>query len=435
MTSRYSQYSPPSGPSNPNSPARGRYPRLSSRSESSLAYDLLRKQYDATLSDLTLHRGGDRVSPHVSKAETTDTKLMGTFGRWLGKYKCKDSKNTEKPHISNPVPVVSLQAPRRPKRPSVQLPPVSAFESIVLPELEAPKLPAINQTKPRKINGKAYDALGSHPVSSWLGNMEEKFPARDVLFGTADEAEGSRSARTGSENSSDITAKQIKAERRKGRMFLDSQIPKEFHEFPDPEDWYGESDEEGGYDDDEYLWDDAGFDSVDELDATDRDIPEITVSSPDDEGAVSQRGGDSELLSVDHCYKVLWSKQRSELRSLHRLLDSLLPLARRIADLEGISLDEPDDIKALDGILGNIIEDHRRFFDLVPLARELARDQNLDMHDYKKLPQALKKVLTDRDNAKKMAHHYNKMAYKLETRIAELESRGNASDNEEYIRL
>ncbi|KAI2614016.1 uncharacterized protein GGS25DRAFT_527129 [Hypoxylon fragiforme] len=424
-----------------------------SQSESTRAYDSLQEHLGANMG---------RSATYDPQPENNGTGIGGALSRWLGKYRGK-SPSPERPSISKPQRIGAPQAPLRSNRVSLEPTPSLMPGSRILPELEIPmsvsSLPRLTSTRRRSLASK-NDALGSHPVR-WLDNMEGRFPAQKILLRPGDEGHGrtvdapskaGRSRRVvldpGMEiNPEVIQLKAIKAERRKGRLFLPREIPTNFSEFPDPEAWHVDTDDR------DRMWEDAGFDDVEEYEIPDdeipgyeipgneipaSDIPDIIVTAPDDEPALQNNDASEDLLVVDDCYKHLWNKQRREIRDLKCSLQFLLPLATLVAEAEEIDL---NDITALETALKTIIQDRDRLFDLYPLAQALAKDQKLDENDFKALPQALRNVLADRDNAKRVAHYHRTMRQRLEVRVAELEMKKekgsdvDSQDEEEYMWL
>ncbi|KAI1134456.1 hypothetical protein F5Y05DRAFT_422073 [Hypoxylon sp. FL0543] len=437
----------------------GSFEDLILQNESTLAYDSHREPEDTASPNSSSHQRLDRVLSYIRGFEK-DAKLTTTFGRWLGKHKLKNARSTERLRISEPI--MLSQAPLRPKRPLVEQTPQLVLESRILPELEGSRPSSRGSRSQGQNLAKPAEALGSHPIGTWLDSMGKKFPPEKILLKpdadvdsdatlrSSDVVQSSRGSVEVSPSSgsfSDDEREQIadiKAERRKGRVFLDGELPIELHEFPNPETWQGEDyeEEDGGYDG---FWEDAGFDDVyepkpePEPDAGEVSIPKIVITKPDDDGkgmAHSEEGTQS-LLTVDHCYKVLWDGSKREIRGLRNGLRLLIPLAWLVAEAEGVDL---DDIAALEDALKAIIADRDKLIDLFPLAEILARDQNVNINDHKALNQAMKNVLEDRDNAKRVAE-YHKMARKrLEARVAQMEKKrrervDSDCDDEDYIRL
>ncbi|KAI1103907.1 hypothetical protein F4804DRAFT_332840 [Jackrogersella minutella] len=436
MASRHSQYRQHGGSSE----------HLPLRNESTLAYDSSRGRREAPMANSASYQGMDRTLRRVPKFENKDTIMSRSFGHWLGRHKAKRAASPERLRISEPQPLLLPQAPTRPKRPPFELTPQSGHGSRILPELEAPKSQPKVAGIQRQHLGRANEALGSHPVASWLGTMEKKVPPRQVLLQPADsngslripvsEANRSHKSPVESESSNEIKAKkmaEIKAERRKGRVFLNTEVPKNLYEFPDPETWQSEDEQETD-DGDSRFWEDAGFDDVYEPKTEDSHIPNITITKPSDDGnEPTHNERPQNLLSVDHCYKALLQNQKREIRGLNNALRYLLPLAWLISEAEGI---DPDDAIALEDALKRILADRKKLFDLFPLARILAEDQKVDVNDFKTLPRALRNVLYDRDNAKKVAEYHKMVSKRLEGRLAHLRGEENDDeDDEEYIRL
>ncbi|KAF3066528.1 hypothetical protein GL218_09036 [Daldinia childiae] len=306
----------------------------------------------------------------------------------------------------------------------------------------------------------------SYPVGAWLDDSEKTHPPRQILLRSSagdseEEAPRVVQSRRSSRISSSSTLPEpeprrdvkpslsadVRAERRKGRIFLNSDPSRSLYEFPDPEVWSNEGDDES--DDDDQFWDDAGFEDSDFDDAgfeeavfestdrqypTDSSIPEITVSSPsDEESETKRRMSSKDMLKPDDVYKVLWKQQTKETRFLNETQRFLLPLAWLVAEAEGIDV---NDLPALEMSLKSIIADRQKLIDLFPLAKILAKDQKVDVTDFKSFPRMLKNVIADRDNAKRLAEYHRVARRKLESRVAqlEMERNGESPDDEEYIR-
>ncbi|KAI0833956.1 hypothetical protein F5Y06DRAFT_307277 [Hypoxylon sp. FL0890] len=445
MTSRQSQYRQLDGSRE----------GLISQNESTLAYDSHR---DSASPSSTSHQGLDRVLSLIPTFEK-DKKLTA-LGRWLGKHKLKHARSHETLRISDPIPLP--QAHLRPKSQLVEQTPQLVHGSRILPELEAPRQPSQAQRSQEQNLAKPAEALGSHPVGIWLDSMGKKFPPEKILLRSSDSdvdsrptlrSEDARLSRVSVEaeaafRQSSNTVEQIvdvKAERRKGRIFLDGDLPRDLYEFPDPETWNSEEEYEEEYGEEGGFWEDAGFDDVyepepePEPDAWNNPIPEIIVTSPDDDGRQMMDSDEAaqSLLTVDHCYKVLWDGQKREVRGLRNGLRYLIPLACLVAEAEGVDL---NDMPALEDALKAIIEDRDRLFDLFPLAEILARDQNVNVNDFKALSRAMRNVLEDRDNARRVAEYHRMATRRLEGRVAQMERErreriDDDTDDEDYIRL
>ncbi|KAI1801846.1 hypothetical protein F4811DRAFT_532586 [Daldinia bambusicola] len=413
----------------------------------------------------------DRMLPRDPSVENKDVKVTKAFSRWLGKHRAKNTANSERLRISEPQPVSLTQAPLRHKHSHNEQAPLPPKISRILPELEIAKPPLKNPSIQKKNLGKSHDALGSYPVGTWLDNSEQSYPPKQILFNSkagdsedevTDAAKSRRQSRAppksvGHESklTEDIQsglAADVRAERRKGRIFSNEDPSKNLYEFPNPDAWYGEDDEN---DEDDQFWDDAGFDGSD-FEGSDFDdagfeeavftgrrerhsanfpIPDIVISTPSDEGEPSKRRASSgDLLKPDDVYKVLWMKQAKEIRFLNETQRYLLPLAWLVAEAEGIDV---NDLPALENALKVIISDRRKLFDLFPLAKVLAKDQKVDVNDFKSFPKILKNVLSDRDNAKRLADYHRAAKLKLESKIAQLEAEkiGESPDEEDYIRF
>ncbi|KAI0173344.1 hypothetical protein GGR52DRAFT_590488 [Hypoxylon sp. FL1284] len=289
--------------------------------------------------------------------------------------------------------------------------------------------------------GKGHEALGSHPVGSWLEMMEKRYPARQILLRGEESSRQSTARPISSEpkhlkplvNVPGRLPAEVLAERRKGRVFLDADLSRNLYEFPDPEMWEDDSDE----DTDESLWEDAvmGDEDIDEVVDIGANgiIPRITVTKPEkahEENATSSSEGSSPLLDVNYCYKVISIKQERELKMLKR---HLLPLAYLVAETENIDV---NDVGLLEESLRSIIADREKLLDLYPLAHLLAQDQEMDPEDFGALPQALENVLDDRDNAKRLARYHRATKEKLERRVARMEAEMDRyQDGENYVRL
>lgn len=358
----------------------------------------------------------------VPKSENKDTKPTSSFGRWLGKHWSKSPESPEKIRISEPRPLTPPYLPLRSSRSSFELTTTSRRGSRILPELEEPKLLPKTPRVQRQNLGTNHEALGSHPVPyprrgalmpTWLDRMEERVPAQHILLKPVEE-DNKHKITTHQEaeqnlpqpeslaangNSRQIPA-DVKAERRKGRIFLGDELSRSFYEFPDPEVFVGE-------DEDSEKWEDAGFDDTDT--GNKGTIPSIIVTAPDEDMATS----DSRLLNVGDSYKIICHRQSKELNDLRSRERILLPLAVRVAEAEGIDL---NDVYALEDSLKNIIADRDLLLDVYPLAHILAEDQKLDIENLKVFPHVLKKVLADRDNARRVADHHKTIRHRLEKR-------------------
>ncbi|KAI1456621.1 hypothetical protein F4805DRAFT_458621 [Annulohypoxylon moriforme] len=371
-------------------------------------------------------KGGNRTLRRVPK----DAKLSSSFGNWLGRHKAKKVDNSERIRISDPIPI--QPAPPRPRRPSDSE--NGRYEQL---RSAAPKPPPKDIEIKRENLGNVHEALRSHPVFPRPATKEGDVRARPVS-GTrqapAKYADKNGDLRTAARN--EVQTKRtsmepqqkadVKAERRKGRVFLDA---KDLYEFPDPE-TFGNSEEN---DDDGHHWEDAGFDDPHTPATSNGPTPKITITepTPDEHNSLQVEESPQRLLGVDDCYKVLYQGQTKELRGLRNTLRYLVPLAWLVAEAEGVDL---NDIGALEGALKTIIADREKLFDLFPLAQVLAEDQKVDIDDFKGLPGALKNVMSDRDSAKRMADYHKMVSRRLEGKIAQLERErdGEDDDDEQY---
>ncbi|KAI1466936.1 uncharacterized protein F4812DRAFT_465581 [Daldinia caldariorum] len=474
MASRYSQPQYRDELSRFPSEATRSHPNLLSSTEPTQAYDSRgeRRGRGIKTSHSMQNPQMDRTSLRDPSVENKDVKVTKAFSRWLGKHKAKNAANPERLRISEPQPASLPQAPLRHKHSFNEQAPLPPNISRILPELGIPKPPLKNPSIQKKNLGKSHDALGSYPVGTWLDNSEKTYPPKQILFnskagdnenemtGVAKSRRQSRASPKSvtyeSELADDIQsglAADIRAERRKGRIFSNEDPLKNLYEFPDPDAWYGEEDDES--DEDDQFWDDAGFDDSDfggsDLDdagfeeavftarrerySANISVPDIVISTPTDEGEPSKRRASSEdLLKPDDVYKVLWKKQAKEIRFLNETQRYLLPLAWLVAEAEGIDV---NDLPALEKALKVIISDRRKLFDLFPLAKVLAKDQKVDVNDFKSFPRILKNVLSDRDNAKRLADYHRTAKLKLESKVAQLEAEniGESPDDEDYIRF
>ncbi|KAI6084794.1 hypothetical protein F4821DRAFT_279798 [Hypoxylon rubiginosum] len=413
--------------------------QVRSQNESTLAYDSPRERQGTLRPNSMSTQETSRVIKRIPEVEHKDTKWAKFFGNFLGKPKEKPSSSHEKLSISEPRLISAPSHVRAGHQPAQQTPAPKRV-SRILSEVNLPKPPSKSPRIQRENLGTAREALGSQPIGSWLNRMEKQCPAQQILL-TASRRQSNQS-KSAPENAwplTDVVAQtsaDIKAERRKGRIFLDSDLSRNLYEFPDPEEWYDDSDD----DSDDSRWEDAGFDDGgddDDTDDADNDgtIPNIIISEPCDnkcnENATQRNRMSKRHLDIDDCYKVLWTNQDKELRQIKRCL---LPLAYLIAEVENIDLDNPE---LLEGTLKSIIADRERLFDLYPLAYMLAQDQGIDAEDFAALPQVLDSVFQDRDNAKKMVRYHKATKEKLERRVAEMENERKHSyeDAEEYVRM
>ncbi|KAI1382449.1 hypothetical protein F4677DRAFT_458551 [Hypoxylon crocopeplum] len=443
MEARYLQSRQHGRPSDQNPAITGQHldqPFEISQNESTLAYDSVHEGQDTILPNLIKYQGMDRIWAGISKLENNEMKIMKSIGRWLGRHITKTP----------------------PKRASISVPgeellPEAALRAIKETTLDIPMLRSQGPELRKENLGQANEALGSHSVATSLNSMEQKSPAQQTLLKSSSMDEENDCAPTvhvesdrphlrprEPEPTDDAKAKEmadmkaIKAERRKGRIFLPGQARGSFFEFPDPDAWNVEAAEFNSDDEDGHFWEDAGFDTVDEPENGIGEIPSIIISPPDDTSINTgttppSREGSKPLLKVDHAYEVLWHKQNAQIRNLKCMLSILQPLAWLVSKAEGI---HPEHNPAmLEEALKRIIQDREQLFDLFPLAEILAADQNVDVNDFKLLPQALSKVLSDRDNARTLANYYHATKERYEKRIAQLEKEKEyQQDREDYIR-
>ncbi|KAI0148232.1 hypothetical protein F4776DRAFT_660403 [Hypoxylon sp. NC0597] len=440
----------------------GSHESLIDQSESTPAHDSHLERPTTPTPSSSSYLGLSRVFSFVPKFEK-DKKSTSAFSRWLGRNKGKNSKGDKKHRISEPVPLPLPQTTLLPKRPLTELPLPPAHGSRILPELEAPTSSSSHGNRVQTQSpGKPHESLGSHPVGTWLDNMEKKLPPQKILleptssnvdFRAAVNGEASQPSRTPvnterkSEPTLNVGEKQtagVKSERHKGRIFSNGVALKDLYEFPDPETWGGEDGVEGN-DDDDGIWEDAGFDDVYEPraelepESQYRSIPAITITAPIDSENQIDTSDEmvNKFLAVDDCYKVLWESQKREVRWMRESVRYLLPLAWLVAEAEGV---DRNDITALEDALKDIISDRDKLFDLYPLAQMLAKDQNVDVEDFQSLHRALRNVLTDRDNARRIAEYHRMAKQRLEGRVAQMERQRRGrydedDDDEEYIRL
>ncbi|KAI1763181.1 hypothetical protein GGR53DRAFT_467606 [Hypoxylon sp. FL1150] len=407
--------------------------QLRSQNESTLAYDSSREIQDTLLSSPMSCHETNRIMERIPEIDHKETKWAKFLGGFLGKPKEKPSKNHEKSSISEPR-VISRPSHIRTSHLPAQQTPAPKRVSRILSEVDLPKLPSKSSKVQRKDLGKAHEALGSHPVGSWLNKMEKQCPAGQILLkASRRESSQSKLAPEDAWPLTDAAAQtSIKAERRKGRIFLDSELSRNLYEFPDPEEWYDDSAD----DSDDSRWDDAGFDADDADDTGNAgNIPNIIITEPSDNGHnenTTQKYKTSKRhLDLDDCYKVLWANHDKELKQIKRCL---LPLAYLIAEVENVDVDHAE---LLEDSLKSIIADRERLLDLYPLAIMLAQDQGIDVEDFAILPRVLDSVFQDRDNAKRMVRYHKVTKEKLERRVAEMENerRHSFEDAEEFVRM
>ncbi|KAI0135011.1 hypothetical protein F4814DRAFT_443839 [Daldinia grandis] len=462
MSSRYSQYQH----HDRSNSLQGQYPGLSSSNESTQAYGSGGDRRSIKSTQSIQYQQMDRMLPRGPQVEDKDVKVTKAFSRWLGKHKPKNATSTERLRISEPRGISLPQAPLRPKC-SINDPKLlPTGSSRILPELEYSKPPLKNPTIQKKNLGTSQDALRSYPVGAWLDDSGKTHPPKEILLRSSAEDNEEEVPRVVKSRRSfyipsssafpepgptnDIKSglsADVRAERRKGRIFLNDDFSRSLYEFPDPEAWDGESGDES--DGDDQFWDDAGFgdsnfddagfeeavfESKGEQYVADSSIPDIVISSPSDEESESRRRMSSEdMLKPDDVYKVLWKQQTKETRFLNETQRFLLPLAWLVAEAEGIDV---NDLPALEMALKSIIADRRKLIDLFPLAKIVAKDQKADGNNFKPLPRMLKNIITDRDNAQMLAEHHRVARRKLESKVAqlEMERNGESPDDEEYIR-
>ncbi|KAI8958931.1 hypothetical protein F5Y11DRAFT_362213 [Daldinia sp. FL1419] len=464
MASRYSQSNYHSRSSGVYARANKSHSDLQLSSESMQAYDSNREQRRSNLARPTQHQHMDRALTRSSQPQDKDVGVTSTFSRWLGKHKPKNVVSTEKLRISEPQSIPAPQAPLRPKRSFEKQAPLPTSNSRILPEIEASK-PLPKKPSVRKRNlGKSRDALGSYPIGAWLDDSEKTNPPEGVLLrykageseesGDSDDSEDEEyqgTVRSGRSTPGSVDSikpelpANIRAERRKGRIFLDNDPSKNRYEFPDPDTWDGEYSDES--DEDDQFWDDAGFDdngfddtSFEEAvfgrrASNDGSIPDITISPPSDEGFISEEDKEPpRLLQPEDAYKVLCAQQKKQIRLLTQTQRYLFPLAWLVAEVHSI---DPDDLPPLEKALTQIIADREKLFELFPLAQILANDQKVDVNNFKEFPRMLQNIMADRDNYKRLANYHRLATRKLESKVARLESelRGESPDEEDYIRL
>ncbi|KAI1074620.1 hypothetical protein F5B20DRAFT_586092 [Whalleya microplaca] len=479
--SRYSQSREYGVSSDLNRTTTRQYPPPPPRGEFMQAHDLsFRGRQGAMMSNST-YQTMERASARVPELEngrkkSGNDRSEGHHGlsRWLGKHKDKPKHEKEKLVISSPMPISPRRVPQRPARPPIEQTPASFYGMSTLQESRAPVLPpkppvppkdtpsTLKLTIRRENLGTAREALGSHPVK-WLNSAQRQYPAERILTPSAAK-DRNRQTVIYSDTESGVAptkpevSAQLKAERRKGRVFQSGPLLAElqgFQEFPDPQTFDGQDDGE--------FWEDAGINDDSEVlnpETEDGDpemtiipeqqkedglcVPELTITAPEKTDnstrARKTRSGrpSKPLLDVDDAYERLFHRQEKETRKLRQLL----PLAWLVADIEGI---EPTDIGALTRALQGIIDDNDKLWKLWPLAMTLAEDQGLDLEDFKAFPQALQKVLADRDSAQRAAYHHMARERQLEGRVRQMQreqermqrermSRYQDHDQEDYIR-
>ncbi|KAI0003161.1 hypothetical protein F4779DRAFT_634828 [Xylariaceae sp. FL0662B] len=470
--SRYSQSLEHGVSGDLNRTTTGQYPHLPPRDEFVMqAHDTNRGRQGAMPNSMyqTIDRGSARV-PELENGRTKSENDRGS-GHRLARFLRKDRSKQhtrEKLVISSPISVSPGHAPHRPVRPPIEQTPASFYGISTLQNSEAPMpppkhMPANPKPTIRKENlGTAKEALGSHPAATSLETMRREYPAERILTRSATKDRNRRTAVFRSSDSDGIVllkpeiSQERKLERRKGRVFQSGPMLtaiQEFQEFPNPETFDGQ--------DDDQFWDDAGINDDSEVvvpEPEDGDpemtiiprrqkldgnvVPELSITAPerdDDTKKVTMtRSGrpSKPLLDVDDAYERLYHRQEKEVRRLKYLA----PLAWMVADAEGI---EPTDIDALASALQNIINDNTKLWNLWPLAVTLAEDQNLDLDEYQTFPQALQKVLDDRDSAKRAAYHHMTRQRQLEGRVRQMQRERQQhmeretyqyQDEEDYIR-
>ncbi|KAI1089080.1 hypothetical protein F5B19DRAFT_504998 [Rostrohypoxylon terebratum] len=412
MASKYPQYRP-YGNSVEHLPPSGH----------TLAYDPTTGLKDFKSTSSKQSKEANRTLRRVPK----DSKLSSSFGNWLGRHKTRKVDNSEQIRISEPVPI--KQAPPRPRRPSD----APGYMS-QLYELTGS---AASRQEPKKIEikrenlGQAHEALRSHPVNlaPRVDTTEKGVRVQNAPLKHIGKSGDLRSVvKTGAQSRrSSVERRRMadtKADRRKGRVFLN---PQSLYEFPNPENFESAEEETDGR-----VWEDAGFDAPHTPATRKSPVPEITLTQPTpiDENTPLQSEEPQKLLGVDDCYKVLYHGQVKELRGLRHTLRYLVPLAWLVAEAEGVDL---NDMGALENALKTIIADREKLFDLFPLAQLLAEDQKVDIDDFKALPRALNNVMADRDSAKRIADYHKIVSRRLEGKIAQLEKgKDGGEDEEEY---
>ncbi|KAI2619240.1 hypothetical protein GGR54DRAFT_603987 [Hypoxylon sp. NC1633] len=379
---------------------------LSSQNGFSPAYNSLDGPQGALSYNLVKDEGTNRFLARVPKIRGKDMMmLLKSLGRSVSRLMPTPS------HEVTAARSVAISLPQDEMRVHEQ-----TLPSVYRPRVQRSTIPTIQ----RQSLGTPHEALSSHPVAASLVSMEERLPARRIILQSSDEDKARE-------------LKAIKAERRKGRIFLPSEIPKNFHVFPDPDSWHGEHDGEEIVHD--RSWEDAGIHDDDQAETGDSSIPRIVISEPSDQAYIEQ-GQERSLLSVDRSYEVLWHEQKKAERRLKGTVYALQSLACLVAEATEANLMSPEEYE---DALRVIISDREELFGLFPLAEIVATDQKVDIYDFKALPHALHKILSERDGAVKIANYERMMRKELERELAEMrrERDGDYSsdDSEDYMRL
>jgi hypothetical protein len=160
--------------------------------------------------------------------------------------------------------------------------------------------------------------------------------------------------------------------------------------------------------------------------SVDRQSVPALVLSPPEEGNIRQV--DPDRLSINYAYKVLHRKAEREVHKYARLM----PLAQLVSEAENINI---NDTAALAEALRKVVDERRELMDLLPLASMLCRESGVkfDKGAFKALPEALKKVLSDRDRAQYVASHHKRAREILEARVSELEHMLRSRRGEEDV--
>ncbi|KAI3323568.1 hypothetical protein HD806DRAFT_522711 [Xylariaceae sp. AK1471] len=342
------------------------------------------------------------------------------FGRLLG-GKSRAKQLIDKASIGQPMPLLP-QPPPRPARPSIEQGPAS-FLTYPVVELSRPVLlndglpakPTSPRIDPRHL-GSVDEALHSHPTQGLLENLagrclpksDKSIKSRHRKFVICERDDDEQIFLREPKPSPDLLT-----ERRRGRVFSTVGTEGSLHQFPNPDTWKTNQEDQGA----EKL--------------IECGVPTIKLSPPE-EGDVQQVEPNN--LSVGHAYKILHHDAEREVRRLRRL-KGLQPLAWLIAEAEGI---DPNDTAALAEALRDIIEDRYKLNNLLPLAVTLCVDQGIEFDNkaFQELPQALEKILADRDRAQYVAGHHKRARQKLECRVKQLESELRLRDagNESSLR-
>ncbi|KAI1383601.1 uncharacterized protein F4822DRAFT_434714 [Hypoxylon trugodes] len=403
---------------------------------STLAYDLRCGRSDSQLPTPMSAEALDRVLGNTPKPKRDKVKGSNPITTWLGKYTGKGFVNIEGLQLGPPSPP---QPPLHPMRPIVKRASMSA-PSWKESSGEPKEALVSNSIAWPTAAGKDLPELpGEEVVLSPAGNGSNYVVPDTPIRRVVDPAYRKPVPSNPATNVGSQETKDLKAERRKGRVFNEEDLPKDLYEFPSPDDWVTEDEAE------EYFWEDAGFDDIQEPASEQKPlvrrletIPEIVITEPDDEGSAEQNRKKPRMqyknqLSVDNSFEVLYHKQTSQVRKLKGRVDCLHVLAFLVAQAEDLDM---DDLVAVHGALKHIIDDRDKLFDLFPLAKTLAKDQKLDAKDVKALHRALKKVLLDRDNALQEVAIGKATIQRLKDQIESLRREGSDSlDAERYVYL